>query len=876
MHLNRFVIIASLCAAGASLYAGAPRLTATPEDFEHFSIVLPDSLPPDSLPQEEMQAALSDTLTNRAAELYRQVMTIKMESMNKDSLYQTVYQGFEASCDALGYSEPQSTNWQKARNQLLGLDPELERGAYFYSSINNSDEMGKFAMAFIDVQLMEEFKNHPFTRDEGSFPLITYIAASRAYNTQQFERAIEYFKLYFSTGEQERRQQVYLFMGQACLNAGKYDLAVTTMRDAMRNYPHEKQFLMIGMQACQKGDLCEYLNEFLDPALALTPDDELLLQLKGKLLEDANEYMEAIQVYTRLDELYPMKLNYAKHLALSYYNYAVFCFNDALNETSDEKKARRLRDKANTYFSAATMALENVLGTDPMAVRYLKALGVSYLCLGEKGKFDSVNQQLTALGEDALADMFMPPKLTFNEGGGTQLGYGQDAKVTGEVPLYSEFARDYITQGMLKWAEHNEFNTTEEYLARVNDTTIKAEKARLELEAQQLYQSKYSAKLILTDLKLKPYDANNQTFLIESSYGPITLKVPLADNEAERFKSTWEGMRFSGAEYFIVNDQPQIGKVLVTAPSGKTYQFDNSKELAYASHEVDIDWNKIFGKSSTVGTTTTTTVEKVTVTKESDVDKNIPQTNKVASRTFALIIANENYENTASVESALHDGERFADYCRLTLGLPSDNVKLLTNATYGHMVGALSNLKKTVNAFDGNAEVIVYYAGHGIPDDSSKDAFLMPVDATPTLLDGCYSLDRFYTELNDLNSKSVMVFLDACFSGATRDDSPLVAARGVQIVAKETVPKGNMFVLSAASGGETALPYKEMNHGLFTYYLLKKLQDSKGNVTLKDLSDYVITQEKQQSILKNQKPQTPTVRTSGNMQSQWTSLKMLH
>ena len=125
-----------------------------------------------------------------------------------------------------------------------------------------------------------------------------------------------------------------------------------------------------------------------------------------------------------------------------------------------------------------------------------------------------------------------------------------------------------------------------------------------------------------------------------------------------------------------------------------------------------------------------------------------------------------------------------------------------------------------------------------------------------------------------MNAASTMVFLDACFSGAQRGDGMLVAARGVAIKPKAATPQGNMYVLSAASGQETAMPYREKNHGIFTYYLLKKLQETKGDVTLKELTDYVTRQVKEQSNNINKKPQNPQVTLSGNMGSMWNSLKL--
>ena len=83
-----------------------------------------------------------------------------------------------------------------------------------------------------------------------------------------------------------------------------------------------------------------------------------------------------------------------------------------------------------------------------------------------------------------------------------------------------------------------------------------------------------------------------------------------------------------------------------------------------------------------------------------------------------------------------------------------------------------------------------------------------------------------------------------------------------------------MVVFSAASGDETAYPYIEKEHGLFTYYFLKKLQESKGNVTLGELSDYISDQVGKKSIIINRKSQTPTVLPSSAVSSGWRNWKL--
>lgn len=51
---------------------------------------------------------------------------------------------------------------------------------------------------------------------------------------------------------------------------------------------------------------------------------------------------------------------------------------------------------------------------------------------------------------------------------------------------------------------------------------------------------------------------------------------------------------------------------------------------------------------------------------------------------------------------------------------------------------------------------------------------------------------------------------------------------------------------------------------MMTYYLLKKLQETSGKVGLGELSDYVITQVKQTSLLENGKSQVPVISVDEN------------
>ena len=266
-------------------------------------------------------------------------------------------------------------------------------------------------------------------------------------------------------------------------------------------------------------------------------------------------------------------------------------------------------------------------------------------------------------------------------------------------------------------------------------------------------------------------------------------------------------------------------------------------------------------------------VEIKRVSLTSEVDENIPETNSVNKSTFAVIIANENYQSVASVPYALNDGNIFREYCLKTLGIPEKQIKYVPNATGNQIKAQVNWLQDICEVFE-DVHVIFYYAGHGIPDESSRTAYLLPVDGIGTDVTTGYKLDNLYAALGSLPVENVTVFMDACFSGSKREEGMLASARGVAIKAKSGQPQGKMVVFSAAQGDETAYPNNEEHHGMFTFYLLKKLQETRGEVTLQELGEYIVKQVSQQSILLNGKSQTPCVTPSSAVGGEWREWKL--
>jgi hypothetical protein len=263
-----------------------------------------------------------------------------------------------------------------------------------------------------------------------------------------------------------------------------------------------------------------------------------------------------------------------------------------------------------------------------------------------------------------------------------------------------------------------------------------------------------------------------------------------------------------------------------------------------------------------------------------DVDKNIPDKIKSKANRFALIFGNEDYvshqnglQSEVNVDYARNDALIFKEYCLKTLGIPEENIIYKADATAGAMKQNIDKLGKLIKNSDGKMEVIFYYAGHGFPDEKTKESYLIPVDVSGADLSSAIKLNDVYKSLSEFPSTRVLFFLDACFSGGARNQ-PLIAARGVKIKPNETILRGNTVVFSASSKDQVSLPYKNKNHGMFTYFLLKKIQETKGDVSLKELSDYINKTVSFESVKQNSKEQNPQTQVSDEINSIWESWRL--
>lgn len=827
---------------------------------------------------------------------YKQFIQLS-NSGNQAQMYDALYRCYTSTKAVLDRSAKGSADYRMAYDNMKNLIPYLANGASYSSSKGMKGNAVLFARAYVDVVTRPDFSSLGFIESK-SFAQLSYYAGAYLVNSRRQGDAIPYLRAYLRSGEEKFRKSVFANLLKACTATKDYQTGVSVLDEMLASYPNDYSMLSTAVNFCiDSGDNAS-LQRFVSKGLSSYPNDKTLLNIQGKLYEDRREYNSALEIYTRLHKTNPNALDVAKHLALNNYNIGVLNYNRALSE-GNKDEAKKLKATAVKYFNVAIGHLSDVVASDPASLKYNQALAVAYNCVGNTSQFDKVNNKLASMGGGKVSSDYIPSLISYSgenvpassvaassytststvpSSSSSSSGFSS-AGSDEAIPAYSAFAKNYIEEKIEKWQQKDPYETLDEFRARVTEAKRDEMIKELKRKAEAEYISIYQDKVNLAQLELKPYDAENGVFLVTSEMlGQMIVPVPRENNEARLFESNWNGMQFNNPKYFINDDHLALASLTFVTPMGKQYQYDNDAALNYTETNVDVNFKPI--DQSLLADANTGSGKKQKVQKkevsigQSDVDVDIPETGTGNSKTFAVIIANEHYYNVAGVPMALNDGSTFKAYCQKTLGMPEENVRYYPDASYGMMLRAIRDIRDIANAFSGDINVVFYYAGHGIPNESTKDAYLLPVDADGTQTEGCYSLNKLYGELGALSAKSVVVFLDACFSGSKREQGMLASARGVALTPKKEAPRGNMVVFSAATDDETAFPYEQKGHGLFTYYLLKKLQETKGDVSLGELSTYITENVKRQSVVINRKVQTPTATPSNSLLGGWTEMRL--
>lgn len=790
----------------------------------------------------------TDSLYAVANDLYAKYFTIKANpAANKDELYGTLldcFTNYMACLDDLSDAQK-----NEVKDKCRKMRPEFEEAGIYYSGTAGNKKAYKYLECYLNIPRLPLFEGEQFPRND-NYPAYVYVVAAEAHNARDYETAVSYLQEYIELGSKNAQQTAYRFLANDLDLLNRLDEEAIVLEEGIMNYPNDLDLLKLALGLHTRRNNNEKAQEFLDKALALAPNDAGLQLFRANVEEKKGNFAEALPIYRRFFDQNPGDKALKKSLAFCYYNNGGTLLNQS-NSATDAEQFKAQRDNATENFNQAITLLEEIYydqEEQQKDQRVLFALADAYTQVGRTDDASKLRQTVDQTAPD-LSSV---------------------SNKKNNVPNFNDWYKPRLEKTLAEWEIRGEFEPAEKYVKRVNPTTRKEliAKTRAELEAEFIQE--YSGFYNLDDLTIKPYDPDHQTYRIQTRQGDIYLKVPIADDEAKKFKESWNGVKLTSPQFKVdKSGKLLLATALFATPYGRSYIYNVNVPLEYGKIKISRpEWNDddLADAGADVPVQQkerTTTVDEPLNVGESTVDVNIPDNKKRDNtNTFALVISNEDYKNVEKVPFALNDGRSFVRYCTRVLGLPDDNIIHISNATGNEMIDAIARVKDLESAYEG-MRLIVYYSGHGLPDPSTGEAYLMPVDASPRSIQTGYKLSRFYKELGENRPASITVFIDACFSGAKKDGQIMdVAARGVIIKAREETPANNMVVFSACTGNETAYPYSNQKHGLFTYFLLKKLQEDKGKTTYKKLADYIATNVKQNSLRLNGKLQTPTIQSA--------------
>ena len=277
------------------------------------------------------------------------------------------------------------------------------------------------------------------------------------------------------------------------------------------------------------------------------------------------------------------------------------------------------------------------------------------------------------------------------------------------------------------------------------------------------------------------------------------------------------------------------------------------------------------------------------------VDFNIPHIEEnINSKTYALIIADEEYTAPLpNCDFATNDGDVLHQYFVHTLGIPTRHVKVLHNAGRQEIYNeGIHWLKDIIKAQNGDVHIIIYYAGHGVSnqkwapylmpsgvDVSKIRAFRSKTGTLPEdivlkggdaekILSQCISFDTLTGWFNRVEALSYTFIIDASFDGIQRSGKPFFTIKKESKRYRTPRVRSDIVVFMAADGDKTAYSFIDQHHGFFTYYILKELKYTRGEITFQDLFNNVTKNQAYESSLQG-KLQEPSMIIGGKLGDNW-------
>lgn len=173
---------------------------------------------------------------------------------------------------------------------------------------------------------------------------------------------------------------------------------------------------------------------------------------------------------------------------------------------------------------------------------------------------------------------------------------------------------------------------------------------------------------------------------------------------------------------------------------------------------------------------------------------------------YATVYGIENYAHVSGLNYCVEDAQSLSSF----LNNNGFSVKMKTN-NLATKLNISNDIVSTVEKLKSEDIYVFYFSGHGMR--SNNISYIVPYDANLSDINSFISEKELYDWLKNSKSEKVLLIFDKCFSGA------YVAYR-------------RFFVMTASMESEESIEIPDLQHGLFTYYLLKGLEKKRADINL--------------------------------------------
>ncbi|SDH00969.1 caspase family protein [Winogradskyella thalassocola] len=236
----------------------------------------------------------------------------------------------------------------------------------------------------------------------------------------------------------------------------------------------------------------------------------------------------------------------------------------------------------------------------------------------------------------------------------------------------------------------------------------------------------------------------------------------------------------------------------------------------------------------------------------------------------AIVIGVSDYnEEGLRLKYADNDAILFKNYLSQIEELSNENISLLIN-TDAVALNIVQEFKKLIKKSESGDINYIYFAGHGdvVDDFGEKEGFLLAADANAKqeyYSGGVIPLALLNKIINALTTKGskVVLILDACKSGFVFEEGTQKNMGTIQAMFENSTK-----ILSCGSN-ELSYESGDLNHGYFTYFLVKGLtgkadSNTDNSIQYREIDDYLYENVFNIVSKKYNKNQTPIVRTQND------------